>query len=187
MSEILNDENVMAELEQKVKDFEQEIKDFEQKRRDLEQIRRDFEQERRDLDQKKWDLSKTGEVIEDYEHQMEGINLQIEQTTADIREITFQIVEKGEKMKAIGNEILNAPETSAAMTVPPAPPVPPAEPDTIAFDNIETSNMIRLICQNMTEKFTNLMKKLRQPNARLMFLKIKNRTLKILAIQSKRN
>ncbi|MCL2099735.1 MAG: discoidin domain-containing protein [Oscillospiraceae bacterium] len=105
MNEFLNDANIIAELEQRVKDFEQEIKDFEQKRRDLEQERRDLEQKRRDLDQ----LREDGGYIPDYDAQISDINFSIGKVSSAISEITAQILEKGEKIKSIGDEILNTP------------------------------------------------------------------------------
>ena len=118
MSEILNDENVMAELQQKVKDYEQEAKDLEQKIKDL-------EQEQKDLAQKKLDY---GEGLS--EEMKEQIDVVINKVNEKILEVGAQIVEKSEKIKEIQSEMLNAPE----VPVPPAQPVLPVEP----FEPIES-------------------------------------------------
>lgn len=147
MSEIINDENVMRELEQKVKDLIQEIKDLEQKKTDfqqeildLEQKRRDLEQERRDVEQKRIEHGEniSDEVITQISEVLIKLTEKIAEITSQIDEkrelfheksleINSAIEQKNEKIKEI-RETLNIPEVPPAPPIPESPLIPPVAP-----------------------------------------------------------
>lgn len=116
MNEILNDNNVIAELEEKRRVFESERRDFEEKRRELEQEIQILEQKKAAYDE---------DISEETKADVEEV---LNKVTLKIAEITSQIGERSAKINEI-NETLHIEETPAAISpMSPLDPLPPLAP-----------------------------------------------------------